>query len=540
MTVKAQYAIMCKGNVNAKFLGCEFNGYMHEQGAAIRLFYADYSAIPYVINEYGDNATCQADIVFNNCLFKNNASLYGGGAIYAEGNNKNIKLTIQNCDFKNNISGAGDYSYGGGAICVSDVNLFIENSNFDSNIGNYLYEGIEMYDPDSSKGGAIFCNLKCNISITESNFTKNQASLGGAISLLASTGEIKGGIFDSNVAKPIISPEIKSLTSCGGVGGAMSFNNPENVLILNSDITNNSAENAYGFIYTDYSKTLEQIGLGARKVDILFCTIADNKVNTKETEFYKYGETDYEWKYYPSNFYNIPYVNTKCSICIDETIKEDSYKTPTKENNYCYFASIIKAEEDNYTRTYNKNNEHVKFDKAIIVPVEYINQLNLNTKNELKKGLIIGSSNDAKKIYLVETPKVLPIYAICLIVIFACLLIACIVLIIIKKYKNKKINNEVKVVENNEEVVIEKKQLNESDIEIILNNPKLDCLSAREKEVLAVVLAGKKRKEIAEILFVTESTVKKHISSIYDKLNVKHEKLYIRNNSINSFFYSFL
>ena len=47
-------------------------------------------------------------------------------------------------------------------------------------------------------------------------------------------------------------------------------------------------------------------------------------------------------------------------------------------------------------------------------------------------------------------------------------------------------------------------------------------LSAREIAVLSVVKKGCTNKEIAEKLFITESTVKAHMSSIFRKLNVKN------------------
>lgn len=49
-----------------------------------------------------------------------------------------------------------------------------------------------------------------------------------------------------------------------------------------------------------------------------------------------------------------------------------------------------------------------------------------------------------------------------------------------------------------------------------------DALSQREKEVLKLLLINKKRKEIAEELFVTESTIKKHTSGIFRKLEVSN------------------
>lgn len=52
-------------------------------------------------------------------------------------------------------------------------------------------------------------------------------------------------------------------------------------------------------------------------------------------------------------------------------------------------------------------------------------------------------------------------------------------------------------------------------------------LSSRELEVLRLMIADKKRREIAEELFITENTVKKHITNIFAKLEVNsREELY--------------
>ncbi len=65
------------------------------------------------------------------------------------------------------------------------------------------------------------------------------------------------------------------------------------------------------------------------------------------------------------------------------------------------------------------------------------------------------------------------------------------------------------------------KAYTESQIEIIFSNWKaLSVLSQREKEVLAFLLENKKRRNIAETLFVTESTIKKHTSAIFKKLEI--------------------
>ena len=46
-------------------------------------------------------------------------------------------------------------------------------------------------------------------------------------------------------------------------------------------------------------------------------------------------------------------------------------------------------------------------------------------------------------------------------------------------------------------------------------------LSKREKEVIEILLLGKTNKELSEVLFVTEKTVKFHLTRIYKKLETK-------------------
>ena len=55
----------------------------------------------------------------------------------------------------------------------------------------------------------------------------------------------------------------------------------------------------------------------------------------------------------------------------------------------------------------------------------------------------------------------------------------------------------------------------------------IDPLSERELEVLALVAAGLKNKEIAEQLFISLNTVLYHIKNIYDKLGVRKRTLAI-------------
>ncbi len=77
----------------------------------------------------------------------------------------------------------------------------------------------------------------------------------------------------------------------------------------------------------------------------------------------------------------------------------------------------------------------------------------------------------------------------------------------------------VELPEQHEEQATEIKSFGKEQIENIMGNwDAVNTLSQREKEVLRFLLENKKRKVIADTLFVTESTIKKHTSAIYRKL----------------------
>ena len=61
---------------------------------------------------------------------------------------------------------------------------------------------------------------------------------------------------------------------------------------------------------------------------------------------------------------------------------------------------------------------------------------------------------------------------------------------------------------------MEKREVRESDLADIPVSP-------REKEVLRLLASGASNKEIAQGLFISEATVKKHITSILSTLNLR-------------------
>jgi DNA-binding CsgD family transcriptional regulator len=73
------------------------------------------------------------------------------------------------------------------------------------------------------------------------------------------------------------------------------------------------------------------------------------------------------------------------------------------------------------------------------------------------------------------------------------------------------------------EVVVLKEVLVSTDAPFVLNEQRLRELSItrRELEILDLIAKGMSNREIAEKLFVSESTVKTHSSRLFDKLNAK-------------------
>ncbi len=345
---KAQYAIECKGNTKATFINCDFKNYMHDYGAAIRAYYADYSLSADILNEHGNNVTCELNLYLNNCDFDSNVALRDGGAIYVDAYLENVSLTALNCRFDKNKSGVNDHESGGGAIYLQDAISEFVDCTFTNNQANYLYGG-ECRIDDTQSGGAIYCGGNGEITVRKGTFAENNASCGGAIAICGTTKAfLDECIITENNAIPVSdnSDGNKGIGSNRGLGGAIYTDGGVSVSINNSEICCNYAENALGAICNRYQ---EGVSTNA-SITLYFCTIADNRCRLSRTDYLTYDNPTWIWHRYPGDVFDIPTVELFGCFIVDDTYDEDiiRHELPSEENGYNYFGSMTNAQQDGY------------------------------------------------------------------------------------------------------------------------------------------------------------------------------------------------
>ena len=84
-------------------------------------------------------------------------------------------------------------------------------------------------------------------------------------------------------------------------------------------------------------------------------------------------------------------------------------------------------------------------------------------------------------------------------------------------------NAKEKIVEVDISVLDFEDKLTEEQIALVFTNwENINSLTKREKEVLKHILLGEKRKEIAENLYISDSSVRNHTTNIFKKLQVEN------------------
>ncbi|WP_409200701.1 hypothetical protein [Methanobrevibacter sp. DSM 116169] len=193
-------------------------------------FYIDCIFINNTADE-GGALTIHADCIISNCSFINNTAtkLYGG-AIGTGWDYEDMELIIENSNFENNKAPIG------GAIQIMGENIDINNCNFSNNLAFV-------------NGGAIYIEGD-NTEIQNSLFKENIANVnGGGAYIEGSNSKFYNNTFLSNEAIP----DFEKLND--GLGGAI-FINGSNVFIEENTFRLNTARNGSAIYFDKSGKKL--------------------------------------------------------------------------------------------------------------------------------------------------------------------------------------------------------------------------------------------------------------------------------------------
>ena len=433
----------------------------------------------------------------NNCVIRNYASEIGP-AIYIENNdlNDNKYLTLSGCKIYNNYS-AWD------TIHLSHVKLVAEITNSEF-YGNHAYKSAGFsiasgsatidkinvhdnvfvpYDIDKGNfqlaGGGVYIG-GVDLRMTNSYIVNNKTTYGGGLAVSTPYVGSKNMVFEN------VSIRNNEATYGGGIvtfslsGQPLTFIDCE---ILNNKATEGSA--LYTEVYAKFNKN-NNGGL----VQFFFTTFGLNTANDNNCfSFYREENTKGE----------LGTISLKGCFAIGN----DTYNSSSDD--YNYIATKEQALLDGVISNDDINNVSnglypIKKSKADIKISSHVYQEWSDSLSNFTKDRSIGKNR-------VENKKTnyLPII---LIAGTSAIIFAACVVVLVLVFTHKKQPKQV--------AVTNEPNAEEED----LRKERLLSLSERERKVVELLIAGKKRKDIAEELNYSENTIKKDLTIIYSKLHV--------------------
>ncbi len=423
----------------------------------------------------------------------------------------------------------------------------MERCRFENNTANHLFPDSELPDSDITQGGGVFL-YDTEFTLSNSVFVGNTASMGGGIGFISADGVVDGCVFTGNRAEELSTNWTGDTGPWNNMaqGGAICHmgETGSKVSIINSSIYGNSAQNAYGGIYSYYAGvTIDEIA--AAQLELQLCTYTGNTCDS----VYDYDAEDIlPWCTHPGDILEIPYIKTIGCILIDDSFAKNfpHHELPSADNGYNYIASPSDAETDGLNITCPDSPAHLSFDipkdMNLIVPTETVQKL-IGTRYDGKlKNLCVGDNYSAS-LYpsAVHTGDGIDLYWTIPVTVVA----AAIVVLALTLYKRKKKSEEYfKAEVPASEIAVPteavpptvKAWFTKEEIDVIMRSlPKVQTLTGRETEVLVEMLEGKKQKEIAYDLGIEITTVKDYYRKIYDKLDLSNkDELLIRCSALIS------
>ena len=479
--MKTMCAAIFKMNVNAAYNGCSFEGYHYGYGG---VFNAVYSA---------DDNKNALNITLCDCSFRNNASKFGGG-IYLSGYNHNISLDARHCVFENNAATTG------GAIWAEKCNVHL----LDCSLTGNMYLNDEKVDLPN--GGALAL-YNCGVNLDGCLIANNTSGGAGA------------GIFCA------IAP-FKTLVmeNCTVVGNASTTDEGISLGFAATDFDTSAKAHIY------FSSLFGEQNL-ADSAELFGCLLVSKNIPESEpNEGNGYclkltPERAQEKGLIPETPEHVSLPKNEYPIFQDVTdiIAGGKFADSLGElqvgDNYKKEATIQIEETPGHTKT---------------VTVQYGDEIVLEKPD--RKGYSFdgweypkGTPVENRKVFIGGELPIAPVMARWHFVLSENLYVIWVPILVIaaagllvfvlnrrKKNASEVVPTDVSALTAEESVI-----LPDDWIDRVCKKPEItELISKREMEVLQKLLEGKSRKQIADELFVTEATIRKHSTSIYSKLDV--------------------
>ena len=444
------------------------------------------------------------DLNLLNCNIYNYGSM-AGPALYVENEwrayNKNIN--ISNCKFENNFSQMDtvhvsndklsvsitnsewlhNTAYKGAGFSVSNCDLFIDNANVHDNY-SYILD-MNTANPQNCGGGIYIGGA--NGYMRNSVIANNSTVFGGGLGTspkFSGAGEFK-----------IVNTVIKNNSAqYGGAICAHSLSG-QPIKFIGCEIYNNTASIEGSSLYAiNYAHWVKANNGGV--VEFIFSTFANNTATDTNTfSFYKQDVTKGE----------IGFVSLKgCFI-----VGNDQYSP--KPNDFNYIANSAQAINDGVVTQEMLNNCSTNGLHPIEgsladyeVPASVYSQWDSMFENATQSAQIGSLPTE-------DEPKETNTWIIPVAVCVPVSVIIIVVVVVILCVKKKKPTTSTPAQENEDTTVEDERKA------------RLATLTERELKVTELVIKLKKRQEIAAELFFSENTIKKDLTSIYQKLDV-HDK----------------
>ncbi len=477
--MKTMCAAIFKMNVSAAYIGCSFEGYHYGYGG---VFNAIYSA--------EDNRSA-LDLTLTDCVFRHNASKFGG-CVYISGYNHNVSLKARRCVFEENAAACG------GAVWARESNIHLLDCTLTGN-GYLEAEGVL---PDGGALSFYNCGAELDGCLIADNF-----SGGTGAGIRCAITPFKTLLMENCTVIGNTSPADEGISV---VGAKTDFDTAATAHICFSSLFGKQDLSGYA--------------------DLTGCLLVDGDQPEREPG----EENGFCLRLTPES--------ARAKGLIPETaghvsLPKDEYPVPEEVTDALAGGKFADSPGrlrvgDNYEKEAAVEIEPLP-GHTVTVTVAYGDRITpeqperkgysfegweypKGTPFESGKTFIGGRLPEAR-----ITARWHFVLSENLYVIWVPVLVIAAVGVAVFAFGKRKKKAAAVAVPAAESAPEEAVTLPDGWIDRVCERPEIaGLLSRREAEVLKKLLEGKSRKQIADELFVTEATIRKHSTSIYSKLGV--------------------